>query len=176
VGTLDNFTQRNFFHGAGFGEGYVERMIPAGDRSMFVDGAEIGLVVEKNATILNRTESHHGLLIVELHPKRIVGRHRDLVMGVKADEFKGRLACSVNNPFDVAVGDANDGIAAAVAATGATKFQILLPVLLCHWGLRLAVNYGNQKSVANFLATLTNILYTLGSWMVLPIRNKAPRR
>jgi hypothetical protein len=51
-----------------------------------------------------------------------------------------------------------------------------LPVLLCHWGLRLAVNYGNQKSVANFLATLTNILYTLGSWMVLPIRNKAPRR
>ena len=135
MGTLDNFTQRNFFHGAGFGEGYVERMVPAGDRSMFVDGAKIGLVVEKNATILNRTESHHGLLIVELHPKRIVDRHRDLVMGVKADEFKGRLACSVNNPFDVAVGDAHDGVAAAIAATGATKFQILLPVLLCHWGL-----------------------------------------
>src|SRR4029453_13507868 len=113
-------------------------MVPGGDRSMFVDGAEIGLVVEKNATILNRTESHHGLLIVELHPKWIVGRHRDLVMGVKADEFKGRLAFSVNNPFDVAVGDAHDGVATAIAATGTTEFQILLPVLLCHWGLRLA--------------------------------------
>src|SRR5262245_45891071 len=105
-------------------------MIPAGDRSMFVDGTEIGLVVEKNATILNRTESHHGLLIVEFYPKRIVGRHRDFVMSVKADELKGRLVGSVNNPFDVAIGDAHDGVTAAVAATGATKLQILLPVLL----------------------------------------------
>ena len=151
-------------------------MIPAGDRSILVNGAEIGVVVEEDAAILHRTESHHGLLVVELYPKRIIGRHRDFVMGVKADELKGRLARSINNPFYVTVGNANDGVATAVAATGATKFQILLPVLLCHWGLRLAVNYGNQKSVANFLATLTNILYTLGSWMVLPIRNKAPRR
>src|SRR4029453_6613481 len=102
--------------------------------------------------------------------------HAGFLMGVKADELKGRLARSVNNPFDVAVGDAHDGVATAIAATGATKFQILLPVLLCHWGLRLAVKYGNQKSIANFLATLTNIFYTLGSWMVRPVRNRTPRR
>ena len=40
---------------------------------MLVDGAEIGLVIEKNAPILNRTETHDGFLVVELDPKGIIG-------------------------------------------------------------------------------------------------------
>jgi len=143
---------------------------------MFVDGAEIGVVVEKNATILNRTQTHDGLLIVELDPKRIIGGHGNFVMCVKANELEGRLAGSIDDPLDIGVGDANDSVAAAVAATGATKFKILLPVLRCHCRLRLAINYANQKSVAVFLATYANIFYTVGSWMVLPVLNKAPRR
>src|SRR5262247_4406406 len=103
-------------------------MVPAGDRSMFVNCAEIGFVVEKNTTILDRTESHHGLLVVKLYPKRIRCRHRDFVVGIKTDELKGRLAGFINNSFDVAVGDANDGIATAITAARAAKFQILLPV------------------------------------------------
>ena len=35
--------------------------------------AEIGVVVEKNTAILNRTETHDGFLIAELDPKRIIG-------------------------------------------------------------------------------------------------------
>ncbi len=53
-------------------------------------------------------------------------------MGIKADELEGRPSRSVNDPFDVAVGDANDSVAAAVAATGTTKLKIPLPVLRCH--------------------------------------------
>jgi hypothetical protein len=151
-------------------------MISAGDRSMFVDGAEIGLVVEKNATILNRTQTHDGLLIVELDPKRIIGGHGDFVMCVKANELEGGLAGSIDDPLDIGIGNANYGVAAAVTATGASKFKILLPVLPCHCRLRLAINYANQKSVAVFLATYANIFYTVGSWMVLPVLNKAPRR
>src|SRR5262245_59420086 len=158
---LDNLSERNFLHRAGFREGYIKRMIPAGNRSMFVNCAEIGFVVEKNATILNRTESHHGLLVVKLHPKRIRRRHRDFVVGIKTDELKWRLACFINNSLDVAVGDANDGVATAIATTRAAKFQILLPVLLCHYGLRLATNHGNQKWITNFLATCTNIFYRM---------------
>jgi hypothetical protein len=176
VGALYNFAERNFFHGASFGEGYVERMISAGNRAMLIDGAEIGVVVEKNTVILNRTESHDGFLVVELDPKRIIGGHGDFVMGVKPDEFKRGLAGSVDDSLDIGVGDANDRVAAAVAATGATKLQVLLPVLRRHCGLRLAANYGNQKSSANFLATFTNIFYTVRSWMVLPVLKKAPRR
>src|SRR5262249_16506125 len=132
--------------------------------------------VEKNATVLNRTESHHGLLVVELHPQRIRCRHRDFVVGIKTDELKGRLAGFINNSFDVAVGDANDGIATAITAARAAKFQILLPVLVCHSGRSLAINCGNQKWTVNFLATLTNIFYKMESWMVLPVLNKTPRR
>jgi hypothetical protein len=51
-----------------------------------------------------------------------------------------------------------------------------LPVLQCHSDLRLAANYRNQKPGANFLATFGIIFYTIGSWMVLPILNKALRR
>src|SRR5262245_58666588 len=142
---FDNLSQRNFFHRAGSGESYVKRMVPAGNRSMFVNCAEIGLIVEKNTTILNRTEGHHGLLVVKLHPQRIRRRHRYFVVGIKTDELKGRLAGFINNSFDVAVGDANDGVATAIATTRAAKFQILLPVLLRHYGLRLATNSGNQK-------------------------------
>lgn len=158
---LDNLSERNFFHRAGFGEGYIKRMVPAGNRSMFVNCAEIGLVVEKNTTILDRTESHHGLLVVKLHPQRIRRRHRYFVVGIKTDELKGRLAGFINNSFDVAVGDANDGVATAIAATRTAKFQILLPILLCHSRLRLAGNCGNQKWIVNFLATLTNIFYRM---------------
>jgi len=96
-------------------------MISAGDRSMFVDGAEIGLVVEKNAPILNRMQSHDGLLIVELDPKRIIGGHGDFVMCVKANELEWRLAGSIDDSLDIGVGNANYGVAAAIAATGATK-------------------------------------------------------
>ena len=88
---------------------------------MFVDGAEIGLVVEKNATLLNRTESHDCLLIVELDPKRIIGGHGDFVMCIEANELEGRLAGSIDDPLDIGVGNANYGVAAAIAATGATK-------------------------------------------------------
>ena len=128
---------------------------------MFVNCAEIGFVVEKNATILNRTESHDGLLVAKLHPKRIGRRHRDFVVSIKTDELKGGLAGFINNSLDVAVGDANDGVATAIATTRAAKFQILLPVLLCHTDLRLATNCGNQKWIAIFLATLTNIFYRM---------------
>lgn len=176
MGALYNFAERNFFHRTSVGEGYVERMISAGNRAMLIDGAEIGVVVEKNTAILNRTESHDGFLVVELDPKRIIAGHGDFVMGVKPDEFKRGLAGSVDDPLDIGIGNANYGVAAAVAATCAPKFQILLPVLRCHCCLRLAINYANQKSAANFLATYANIFYTVGSWMVLPVLNKAPRR
>jgi hypothetical protein len=151
-------------------------MIPAGDWAMLVDGAEIGFVVQKNAMILNRTQTHNGLLIIELDPKRIIGGHGDFVMCIKVDELEGRLAGSIDDPLDIGVGDANDSVATAVAATCAPKFQILLPVLRCHCRFILAINYANQKSVANFLATYANIFYTVGSWMVLLVLNKAPRR
>src|SRR5262249_12127579 len=129
---LDNLSERNLFHRAGSGESYVKRMVPAGNRSMFVNCAEIGLVVEKNTTILNRTEGHHGLLVVKLHPQRIRRRHRYFPVGIKTDELKASLAGFIDHSFDVAVGDANDGVATAIATTGAAKFQIPLPVLLCH--------------------------------------------
>ena len=61
-------------------------------------------------------------------------------MGVKADKFKRGFARSINNPSDVAVGDAHEGIATAIAATGATELQVLLPVLCCQCGLRVAAN------------------------------------
>src|SRR5207253_5897021 len=67
------------------------------------------------------SESHDGFLVVELDPKRIIGGHGDFVMGVKPDEFKRGLAGSVDDSLDIGVGDANDRVAAAVAATGATK-------------------------------------------------------
>lgn len=121
MGTLDNLTERNFFHRACVGEGYVERMIAAGNRAMLVDGAEISVVVEEDAAILNRTESHNRFLVLKMDPQRIIGRHRDFVMGVKPDEIKWRLAGSVDDSLDIGVGDANDRVAAAVAATGATK-------------------------------------------------------
>jgi hypothetical protein len=97
-------------------------------------------------------------------------------MGEKANELQWGFACAIDDSFDIGVGDANDGVAAAVAATGAPKPQVLLPVLRRHWGLRLAVNYGNQKPGANFLATFGIIFYTIASWMVLPTLNKALRR
>ena len=99
---------------------------------MFVDGAEIGVVVEKNATILNRTQSHDGSRVVKLDPKRITGRHRNFIMRVKADEFEWGSASSVNDSFNISVGDTNDGVAAAVTATSAPKFQIPLPVFRYH--------------------------------------------
>jgi hypothetical protein len=132
VRALDDSTQRNFFHGACIGESYVEGVISTGDRTMLVNGTEISLVVEKKAAILNRPETHDGFLVVELYPERIVGRHRDFVMGVKANELEGRSAGSIDDSLDIGVGDANDGVAAAVAATDATKFQIFLPVLRRH--------------------------------------------
>ena len=72
MGALDNFAERNSFNRARVGKGYVKGMIPAGNRAMLVDGAEIGVVVEKNTAIQNRTETHDGFLIVELDPKRII--------------------------------------------------------------------------------------------------------
>ena len=42
-------------------------------------------------------------------------------MGEKANELQRRFACSIDDPLDIGVGNANDGVAAAVAATGATK-------------------------------------------------------
>jgi len=53
-------------------------------------------------------------------------------MGVKADEFEGRSAGSIDDSLDIAVGNANDGVAATVAAARATKFQVLLPVWCRH--------------------------------------------
>jgi hypothetical protein len=50
-------------------------MIPASDRAMLIDGAEICLIVEENAAIVNRTESHHRIPAFETDPKRIMGRH-----------------------------------------------------------------------------------------------------
>jgi hypothetical protein len=82
-------------------------------------------------------------------------------VGIKTDELKGRLAGFINNSLDVAVSDANDGVATAIAATRTAKFQILLPILLCHSCLRLAGNCGNQKWIVNFVATLTNIFYRM---------------
>jgi hypothetical protein len=82
-------------------------------------------------------------------------------VGEKADELQRGFACSVDDPSNICVGDANDRVAAAVAATGATKFKILLPVWRWHCCLRLPVNKKNQKVSANFLATLANIFYTL---------------
>ena len=61
-------------------------------------------------------------------------------MGIKADEFKRGLARSIDDPSDVAVGDAHEGVATAIAATRATKLQVLLPVLCCQCGLRVAAN------------------------------------
>jgi len=135
VWTFNDLTQRNFFNRASIGEGYVERMISAGNRPMPIDGAEIGVVVEKNTAILNRTESHDGFSVVELDPKRIIGGHGNFVMCVKTNELEGRLAGSIDDPLDIGVGDANDSVAAAVAATGAPKLQVFLPVLRCHSGL-----------------------------------------
>jgi hypothetical protein len=91
-----------------------------------------------------------------------MGRHRDFVMGIKADEFKRGFAGSIDDPSDVAVGDAHKGVATAIAATGATELQVLFPVLCCQCGLRLAANFGKEKSTAKFLATSAKILYTLG--------------
>jgi hypothetical protein len=176
VEALNNFTQRNFFNCASIRESYVEWMISAGNGAMLVNGTEIGLVVEEDTAILDRTESHNRFLVLELHPKGIIGRHGDFGMGVETDELKWGLACSSDDPLDIAVGDANNRVAAAVAATRATKFQIFLPILRYHWRLRLAVNRANQKSAANFLATFANIFYTVRSWMVLPVLNKAPQR
>ena len=99
---------------------------------MLVDRAAIGFIVEEDTTIVNRTETHDGFRIVKLDPKRIVSRHRDFIMSVKTDEFERRSAGSINDSFNISVGDTNDRVAAAVPATGATKFQILLPVLRCH--------------------------------------------
>jgi hypothetical protein len=84
-------------------------------------------------------------------------------MGEKANELQRGFACAIDDPLDIGVGDANDSVTAAVAATGATKFKILLPVLRWHFHprLRLATKYANQKSLANFLATLANIFYTV---------------
>jgi hypothetical protein len=132
VGTLHDLTQRNFFYGASIGEGYIEGVISAGDRSMLVNGAEIGPVIEKNAVILNRTETHDGFLVVKPYPERIVRGHRDFVMGVEANEVEGRSTGSIDDSLDIGVGDANHGVTAAVAAAGATKFQILVPIVCCH--------------------------------------------
>jgi len=82
--------------------------------------------------VMDGTQTHDGFRLVKLDPKGIAGRHRDFIMSVKADEFEGRSAGSVDDAFNISVGDTNDSIAAAVPATGATKFQILLPVLRCH--------------------------------------------
>ncbi len=139
---------------------------------MLVDGTAVGLVIEKYTVVSNPAQSHDGFLLVELDPKRITGRHRDFVVGVKADELKWGSACSSDDPSDIAVGEANHGFAAAVATTGAAKFKILLPVLRRQDGLRVATNCVNQKPAANFLATWANIFYT-GSWLILRIPNQA---
>ena len=140
---------------------------------MLVNGTAVGPVIEKYTMVSNPTQSHDGFLVVELDPKRIMDRHRDFVVGVKADELKWGSACSTDDPSDIAVGEANHGFAAAVAATGATKFKILLPVLRRHQDSpRLATKCVNQKSAANFLATWANFFYT-GSWLILPIPNQA---
>lgn len=83
-------------------------------------------------------------------------------MAVKADEFKRGFTRTIDDPADVAVGDAHEGIATAIAATGAAELQILLPVLCCQSRLRLAANCGKEKSMTKFLATSANIFYTLG--------------
>jgi hypothetical protein len=141
-------------------------MIPAGNRAMLVNSAEVGVVVEEDAAILNRTESHDGFLVVELYPKRIIRRHRDFVMGVKADEFQRGFACSINDPFDVAVGDAQ---VSRQMPQRCSKFQILLPVLRATAVLD-SEKYGNQKSV--WCATCE--FFINGSMDGSPIRNKAP--
>ena len=82
-------------------------------------------------------------------------------MGEKTDELKWGFAGSVDDPFDIGVGNANDRVAAAVAATRATKFEIFLPVVGGHSIVKLAVNCANQKSILNFLATLANFFYTV---------------
>ncbi|HXV81149.1 MAG TPA: hypothetical protein VEG60_14825 [Candidatus Binatia bacterium] len=83
-------------------------------------------------------------------------------MGVKADEFKWRSPGSSDDSLNIAIGDAHEGVATAIAATGATKLQVLLPVLGRQCSLRLAVNWENEKSAKKFIATLANISYTVG--------------
>jgi hypothetical protein len=56
-------------------------------------------------------------------------RHGDLVVGVEANKFFGRLAGAVDDAPDVFVVDADDRVTATVAATGAAKLQIFFPGL-----------------------------------------------
>ena len=127
-----NLTQGNPLYRSRVRQSYVEWVVSTRDRSMLVDRAEIGLMVEEDATIVDGTETHDGSRVVKLDPKRITGRHRNFIMRVKADEFEWGSASSVNDSFNISVGDTNDGVAAAVTATSAPKFQIPLPVFRCH--------------------------------------------
>jgi hypothetical protein len=82
-----NPAQGDSFYRARIGQGHVKWMVPTRNRSLFVDCAKIGLIVEEDATIVVGTETHHGFRVVKLDPKWIAGRHSNFVVSVKGDEF-----------------------------------------------------------------------------------------
>jgi len=82
-----NSTQGDSFYRARVGQGNVEWMVPAGNRSVLVDRAKIGLIAEEDAMIVVGTETHNGFRVVKLDPEWIASRHGNFVVSVKTDEF-----------------------------------------------------------------------------------------
>jgi len=63
-----NSTQGDSFYRARVGQSDVEWMVPTGNRSVFIDRAKIGFIVEEDATIVAGTETHDGFRVVKLDP------------------------------------------------------------------------------------------------------------
>ena len=89
---------------------------------MFVDPAEIGGTVEEDAMIMAGTETHDAFCVIKFDPKGVAGRHRNFIVSIKADEVQRRSSCSFDDSLKVRVGNTNDSITTAIAATCATKF------------------------------------------------------
>jgi hypothetical protein len=121
--------ERHLHDGSGVGKGDIDGVIAASDRAIVVDLAKVGFGVKESTVITGFAQSHDSLPLIETQPQGIVVRHGDLVMSEESDKIFGRMTGSVNDAPDILVVDANDRVAAAVAATGAAKFQILFPTL-----------------------------------------------
>lgn len=99
---------------------------------MLVNHAAISRVLQKNAALMAFLESHDTPLFTQSDPGRIVVRHGYLIVAIEPHECPRGFAGAFTNAPNIGVGQANDGIAAAITATGAAKLEIAPPIWTSH--------------------------------------------
>ena len=138
VGTIDHAVDGHALHRAALREGDVEGVLAADDGAMLVDGAAVVRREKDAARPPLPAQGHDGPRGAQADLPGAGLGDLDTFFVVKADEVAGVAADPLNDAVDVVVGDQHHGAAAAVAAAGAAKLEVLAPVERGHGASSLA--------------------------------------